>query len=169
MEGRLRELAEQTAAQFGFVLFDLEVKGGGGRRIVRVVLDRPEGVSIGDCARMSREISDRIEMEDLLPGSYLIEVSSPGLDRPLRGEADFLRFAGERARVKAVDADGREAVHVGWIDHVREGVLGLRTEEGPEVRIPLEWIRKANLAVNPLDDLRKGDRGAPSRRKKTRP
>jgi ribosome maturation factor RimP len=168
MEGRLRRLAEQAAARFGFVLFDLEVKGGG-RKTVRVVLDRPEGVSVGDCARVSREISDGIEMENLVPGSYRIEVSSPGLDRPLRGEADFLRFAGERARVKAVDAEGREAIHVGRIDHVRDGALGLKTDEGADLRIPLEWIRKANLAVNPLDDLRKGGRGGGRSRKKTGP
>jgi len=113
---RVREVAVRVAASYGLDIFDVELRRESGQQVLRVVLDRPgpnataeESVSLEDCARVSEEISTILDVEDVaLAARYLLEVSSPGLDRPLRQAEDYRRFAGRRAKIVMSQPVGRQ-------------------------------------------------------------
>src|SRR5712691_1946818 len=105
---RVREIAERVAASSGLEVVEVEFRGGGKSRMLRIVIDKrgsgttdqPSGVTHEDCANMSREVGTILDIEDVVPGgSYLLEVSSPGLDRKLSRPADYERFTGSRVKV----------------------------------------------------------------------
>src|SRR5213593_2141395 len=98
---RVREIAERVAASSGLEVVEVELRGGGKARMLRIVIDKPAGVTHEDCANISREVGTILDVEDAVPGSsaYVLEVSSPGLDRKLQGAADFVRFTGSRVKV----------------------------------------------------------------------
>src|SRR5438270_7650619 len=103
---RVREIANRVATSSGLEVLDLELLGGGKARMLRVFLDKPAagtdplaGVTHQDCANFSREFGTILDVEDAMPGSYTLEVSSPGLDRRLVKAADFTRFAGSRVKL----------------------------------------------------------------------
>ena len=100
MKVELANLIEPTIEQLGYELSDLELKLGGRDGIVRVFIDKPDGVDLSDCEIVSRQVSAILDVEDPLPGNYRLEVSSPGLDRKLTKPAHFQRFTGETIRVK---------------------------------------------------------------------
>ncbi len=108
MKVELANLIEPTIEQLGYELSDLELKLGGRDGIVRVFIDKPDGVDLADCEIVSRQLSAILDVEDPLPGHYRLEVSSPGLDRKLTKPAHFQRFTGETVRVKLrFPVDGR--------------------------------------------------------------
>ncbi len=96
----LGQLLEPTIERLGYELSDLEVKLGGKNGFLRVFIDRPEGIGLDDCEKVSRAISALLDVEDPLPGHYALEVSSPGLDRKLTKVSHFQRFTGETVKVK---------------------------------------------------------------------
>src|SRR5919204_3474002 len=110
---QVRTMASRVAAGYGLDVFDVQFRREGSGMVLRVQLDRPgpaatteESVSVEDCAHVSRDLSAILDVEDVVPASYTLEVSSPGLDRPLRAAADYMRFAGRRAKLvmrEAVD------------------------------------------------------------------
>ena len=100
MKTELASLIEPTIEQLGYELSDLELKVGGRDGVVRVFIDKPEGVDLSDCEIVSRQLSAILDVEDPLTGHYRLEVSSPGLDRKLTKPEHFQRFAGETVRVK---------------------------------------------------------------------
>jgi ribosome maturation factor RimP len=92
------ELLRPIAARMGLETVDVQIHGEAERTVLRVVMDRPEGgITVEECARVSEQLSRRLDLYDLCPHAYTLEVSSPGLDRPLRSDAEFRRFAGRRA------------------------------------------------------------------------
>jgi ribosome maturation factor RimP len=96
----LARLLEPTVEGLGYELADLELRIGGKNGVVRIFIDRPEGVGLGDCEVVSRQVSALLDIEDPVPGQYVLEVSSPGLDRKLTKPAHFQRFVGEEVRVQ---------------------------------------------------------------------
>jgi ribosome maturation factor RimP len=97
---RVRQIAERVTASQGVELVELEFRGGGKARMLRLYIDKPGGVTHEDCAQVSRELGTILDVEDAVPGGrYLLEVSSPGLDRKLLKPADYERFAGSRVRL----------------------------------------------------------------------
>src|SRR6266566_6099131 len=110
---RVRTLAGRVAGSYGLDIFAVQYRREGPGMVLRVLIDRPgsgataeESVSVEDCARVSRDLSAVLDVEDLVPTAYTLEVSSPGLDRPLRHADDYRRFAGRRAKIvmrEAVD------------------------------------------------------------------
>ncbi|MCR4302586.1 MAG: ribosome maturation factor RimP [Sulfuricaulis sp.] len=96
----LRKLLEPGVSALGFELVDVEMAGSHHHATLRVYIDSPRGVNVDDCARVSRQLSALLDVEDPLPGHYTLEVSSPGLDRPLAKPEDFKRFVGETIKVK---------------------------------------------------------------------
>lgn len=96
----LARLLEPTVEGLGYELADLELRIGGKNGVVRLFIDRPEGVGLGDCEAVSRQVSALLDVEDPVPGHYVLEVSSPGLDRKLTKPAHFQRFVGEEVRVQ---------------------------------------------------------------------
>ena len=108
MKAELVNLLEPTIEQLGYELSDLELNLGGRDVVVRVFIDKPDGVDLSDCEMVSRQLSAVLDVEDALPGHYTLEVSSPGLDRKLTKPAHFQRFTGETVRVKLrFPLDGR--------------------------------------------------------------
>jgi ribosome maturation factor RimP len=104
----LARLLEPTVEGLGYELADLELRVGGKNGVVRIFIDRPEGVGLGDCEAVSRQVSALLDVEDPVPGHYVLEVSSPGLDRKLTKPAHFQRFVGQEVRVQMrFPVDGR--------------------------------------------------------------
>lgn len=100
VQADLRKLLEPGVSALGFELVDAQLSGGAHRRLLRVYIDAPGGVTVEDCAQVSEQLSAILDVEDPIRERYTLEVSSPGLDRPLVRREDFARFAGERIRVK---------------------------------------------------------------------
>ena len=97
---RFGQIAERVAASSGLEVVEVELRGGGKARMLRIVIDKPAGVTHEDCANLSREVGTILDVEDVIPGgSYTLEVSSPGLDRKLFRPADYERFIGSRVKL----------------------------------------------------------------------
>ena len=96
---KIRAYADELLPSMGLELFDIQFRREGHGWVLRLFIDREEGVSLEDCSLVSREISDYLDVEDVIEQSYFLEVSSPGLERPLRSLEDFKRFCGQKARI----------------------------------------------------------------------
>ena len=145
LAARITELAEQVAASMGMEVVLVEIKGSGKKSVVRTFIDQPGGVSLDDCERFSRHLSVSLDVEDWISFSYTLEVSSPGINRPLVKESDFKRFCGKDATVRTrTPIDGRKNFK-GRIADVTAGRLELEILPGNTVKIALMDIEKANL------------------------
>ena len=148
LESRITELASQVAASMGMEVVLVELKGDGNRSVVRAFIDQPSGISLDDCERFSRRFSISLDVEDWIPSSYTLEVSSPGINRPLVKESDFKRFCGENAKVRTrLPLEGQRHFK-GKILGVTEGRLELEVAPGKKVGIALVDIEKANLNMD---------------------
>lgn len=147
IEEKIRALAEPLLAGMGMELVDLVFVTEHGRHVLRVFIDKPGGVTVDDCGDFSREFSTILDVEDPIPQRYMLEVSSPGLDRPLVKEADFKRFAGKKAKIKAKEAiEGRRNFKA-VIDDVAEGKVFVTDFDGKKFEIALSNIERARLEI----------------------
>jgi ribosome maturation factor RimP len=127
---------------------DLEVRGNGRRTAVRIYVDKPGGVTVGECQQLSHEVGDLIDVSNLVPGSYDLEVSSPGLDRELRKDREFRWAAGRLVRVWTREpVDGRRELS-GRLMRVDETALTLATPDGL-LPVPRSLVAKARLELEP--------------------
>jgi ribosome maturation factor RimP len=144
---KVREIAAPLAAQEGLELIDVELGGPGGRQTLRLLIDKPEGVSLDDCSSVSRAISAALDVEDPIQGAYDLEVSSPGLDRPLRTAEHFQKFLGQRVRIKTFgplpDCENRKSFP-GILQGYENGWIVVDVD-GKVFRIPHAQVSKANL------------------------
>jgi ribosome maturation factor RimP len=115
--------------------------------VLRVLIDREQGISLTDCARVSREFGQLLDMEDFIPSSYRLEVSSPGLDRPLKKEADFIKYTGRRVRIKTKDQITGRRNFKGALLGCSEGKVMVQVDGSEVFAIPLFAIIKANLEL----------------------
>lgn len=143
-ELRLADLFEPVFVTCGAELVDLSLKGPSGRQVLRVFIDHPNGANLSLCTEVSRDLSALLDVEDPIPGAYALEVSSPGVERPLRTRAHFERFAGREVAVRRRTAQGRERI-TGILKGFDEatGILVERDEE--VVRIAPETVQQASL------------------------
>ena len=142
---KLIALAEPLLGQLGYELVDLEYAPGRAHGLLRIFIDRPEGVGLDDCERVSREISALFDVEDPVPTGYTLEVSSPGLDRVLRTPAHFQRFVGQRVRLELLRArDGRRR-YTGRLEALTAEGIELNVD-GAMVSVPFAEIGRARLA-----------------------
>jgi ribosome maturation factor RimP len=141
---RLIGLLEPAVAAMGFELADIDVHLGR-RGLLRLYIDRAGGVTLDDCQQVSEQIGALLDVEDPLPGSYTLEVSSPGFDRRLRTQAHFERFVGERVRIELRDALEGRRNFTGQLTGV-EGGNALVEVDGEVWRLPLNDIAVARLA-----------------------
>ena len=140
----LEKVVASEVEALGFECVKLEVVGSPRSPIVRIFIDRDSGVSIKHCAMVSRSIGLVLDRLDPFPGRYLLEVSSPGNNRPLTKEEHFVRFAGSEARVQCDSPESGKKTYTGLIHSCINGLLVLHTEEG-EIDIRLSEVVKANL------------------------
>ncbi len=154
MQLRGKEIAEKVKAlvkpvieNLGFKLFDVEFKPERGW-VLRIVIDKEGGITIGDCEEVSKRLSALLDVEDLIPTSYILEVSSPGLTRELTKEEHFAFFRGRLIRVVLRETVSNRREIKGYIEGVREGILELREKEkGELLHIPTSAIARANLEL----------------------
>ena len=147
---RVETLLQPILDAMGLELVELEFKKVGRSYLLRVFIDKPDGVNLDDCAEVSRELSVQLDVEDCIASRYTLEVSSPGLDRPLKKEQDFIRYQGRLAVVKTTELLKDEKgsprkTFLGFIEGVEDGVVMIRLKEGPQARIPWDKIAKAHL------------------------
>ena len=140
----IERLIEPVLAEMGIALVDMEFSSEQNRRILRIYADRSTGINLDDCAMVSREIGNLLDVKDLLQHHYVLEVSSPGLNRPLKREKDFLRAIGQKIKVKtAVPLKGRKNFS-GVLQSFENGTLQLKLDD-TVVQISEESVSKANL------------------------
>ena len=151
---RIREIAGRVAGAYGLQIDEVAIRREGRQQVLRVVLDRPgpaaspeDSVSITDCERVSHELGTILDVEDLLPDSYTLEVSSPGLDRPLRGAGDYERFAGRLAKIVTREPIERQTAFAGRLRGLDGNDVLFEREGGRMVRLPLHLISRARLDV----------------------
>jgi ribosome maturation factor RimP len=154
---RVRDVAARVAGGYGLDIFDVQFRREAPGMVLRVQIDRPgaaatadDSVSVDDCARVSRDLSAVLDVEDVVPGAYTLEVSSPGLDRPLRRAEDYQRFTGRRAKLvmrEPVEGQTFFKGRLGGIDEGRTAVVLIDTDDGRRHRVPLAVITRANLEV----------------------
>jgi ribosome maturation factor RimP len=152
---RIREAADRVVSAHGLDLFDVELTRESQGWVVRVTIDRPgpaatpdDSVSIEDCSTVSRELSAILDVEDPLDRAYTLEVSSPGLDRPLRHEADYQRFAGRLASIVLNEPLDGQTYFNGRIQGIEDGdVVILVGKKNRPHRIPVAGIKRARLEV----------------------
>ncbi|HHW08861.1 MAG TPA: ribosome maturation factor RimP [Firmicutes bacterium] len=137
-------MAAEPCRELGLELVDVVYAKEHGRYILRIFIDKPGGVTIDDCEAFSNSIGRLLDEADPIPNQYYLEVSSPGIDRPLKKVEDFDRFSGSKAAIKLyAPLEGRRSWQ-GILRGVREGQVVLQVEEN-EVLLPLSQIAKANL------------------------
>ena len=151
---QIRAIAERVAASRGLTIWDIQSRRESSGHVVRVFIDRPgpaataeESVSIEDCAEVNREMSTILDVEDPLPIAYTLEISSPGLDRPLRGEDDYRRFAGRLAKVVVSQAVDNQKAFEGRLRGLDGGEVLLEAPNGRMHRLPLRLITRGRLEV----------------------
>ncbi|MEO8597152.1 MAG: ribosome maturation factor RimP [Candidatus Solibacter sp.] len=145
LASKIEEVAQKVAQAEGLELVEVEVKGGGNSRFVRIAIDKPDGVSHGDCSLVSQRVGSILDEEDLVPGHYTLEVSSPGVERKLSKPQDYQRFQGQKAKITLRDPlDGRRNFE-GRIAGYHDGNIALETEPGTTRQFPFEQVLKANL------------------------
>jgi len=143
VRGFLRDLLPSMELE----LFDIQFRREGHGWVLRVFVDAVEGVGLEHCTKVSRELSYYLDVEDLIEHAYHLEVSSPGLERPLRSIADFCRFTGGLARVKLSESREGQKVFEGVIEKVSKNEIDLRLKNKTLVQFSFEAINKARLAI----------------------
>jgi ribosome maturation factor RimP len=154
----IRDIAGRVATAQGIEVVDVELRGGGKARTLRITIDKPEGVTHEDCAQVSREVSTILDVEDAILGAaYTLEVSSPGLDRKLVMPEDYQRFTGSRVKLTTREAVNGNRHFEGRLQGFQDGKLTLETipgkgkpkpghaVAGQKIEIDLANVEKANL------------------------
>ena len=151
---QIRAIAERVAAARGLVIWDIQSRREASGHVVRVFIDRPgpsatpeESVSIEDCEQVNRELSTILDVEDPLPFAYTLEVSSPGLDRPLRGIDDYRRFAGRYSKVVVREPVDKQKAFEGHLRGTDGDDVLLEAPNGRLHRLPYRLITRGRLEV----------------------
>jgi ribosome maturation factor RimP len=148
---KVREIAKEAALANGAEFVHLELSGSKRNPIVRVFADKEGGIGIEDCANISRTLEDSGELDEAIPGTYILEVSSPGLDRELYSIADFAKFVGKLAKIKL--SSGEQKSLNGRIVDVEENEIVFDDRTSGEVRFSYDLVAKANLKIDLSEEL----------------
>jgi ribosome maturation factor RimP len=144
---KIREMAQRVAASEGMVLLDVDLKGGRSNSLLRITIDKPQGVSHADCQVLSEQLSAMLDVEDPFPASYTLEVSSPGLDRKLTKPADYEHFVGRLARLILHQPLEQQKVLEGRLAGFESGRVRLDMGAAGIRELELSNISKAQLIV----------------------
>ena len=152
---QIDRIAEKAASDNGVEFIHSEIVGSKRNMTVRIYIDKPEGVTLEDCSTVSRAIEAVIDADDFIPSSYVLEVSSPGIERPLFTVQDFEKFAGKKAKVKTLESINGQANFNGRIVSVEDSEIIFDDKTNGNVRIPFEKVAKANLRVDLAEEFKK--------------
>lgn len=149
---KLKKLAEEATVGLGVRVVKVELKGKGRRMLLRVTIDKDPGVTLEDCASVSRQLSAVLDVEDIIQGTYNLEVTSPGINRLLESKDDFLKNLGKLVRVVTKEKIGKQSYFLGRLSGVEEDFItivveGKTVEASKTVEIPLDKISRANVEI----------------------
>jgi ribosome maturation factor RimP len=145
---RVQQLVQQVVESQGYELVEVELKGAGKSSVLRIFIDRADGVSLRDCELVSEQVGTVLDVEDLIPSAYTLEVSSPGLDRKLVKESDYTRFEGKLARIQTRIPLNQQKVFRGRLQGLYDGKVRLELQNGDLLDIPMDVIREARLEID---------------------
>jgi len=154
VEEQVREIANRITADRDLELVHVELSGAGSAPVVRVFIDKPEGVTHEDCAAISHHLGTVLDVEDFIPAAYTLEVSSPGLERGLYKREDYARFAGRAARLKTREKIGNQRNFAGAIIGIEGEDVLFDDKTSGRVRVPFRSIAKANLEIDTEAEFR---------------
>jgi len=146
MKKKIQELADSIAGQFAVDIVDVELSGSSRKPLIRIFIDKENGVTLDDCGKFSRALSALLDVEDPIPTSYVLEVSSPGLDRPLKVMRDFERSIGKLVRIVTRTKIDEQYVFTGRLTRV-EGEHIILSFDDKEMEIPFDQISRARLEI----------------------
>ena len=143
---KVREITERVGSSEGIEVVDVQMLGGGGARLLRIFIDKPEGVSHADCEFISHQVGTILDIEDVIPGAhYTLEVSSPGVERKLTQPREFERFVGQKVKVVLREPVDNQRHWTGALKSFSAGMITLEPSPGRSLEFPLEQVEKANL------------------------
>ncbi|MBU1193002.1 MAG: ribosome maturation factor RimP [Gammaproteobacteria bacterium] len=142
---KLRDLLEPAVTAVGCELVGIEYLPSGKQSLLRVYIDKPDGVSVDDCSAVSYQVSGLLDVEDPVPGHYTLEVSSPGLDRPLFQARDFERFAGQQVKIRMRFPIEGQRNFRGLLQGLQEQQVVIEEQDGKRVNLPLDQVEQARL------------------------
>jgi len=143
---KITEIAQRAGEPEGIEIAEVQLLGGGKARLLRIFIDKPEGVSHADCEFISHHVGTILDVEDVIPGdSYTLEVSSPGLERKLSKPKDFERFVGKKAKVLLREPVENQRRWEGKLAGFSEGIVALEPSAGKLIHFQLAQVEKANL------------------------
>ena len=142
---RVRQLAQQVIEGQGYELVEFELKGGGKHTVLKVFIDKPAGITHGDCGLVSEQLGTVLDVEDLIPFSYTLEVSSPGLDRKLGKDSDYTRFEGKLAKIQTRVPLQSQKTFRGRLRGLQGDNVLLELPKGNLMEIPLDVIQESRL------------------------
>jgi len=143
---KIAEIAQRVGDSEGIEIVDVQLLGAGRGRVLRLFIDRPQGVSHADCEFISQQVGTILDVEDVIPGdSYTLEVSSPGLERKLQRPKDFERFVGQKARIVLREPVENQRRWEGKLAGFSDGIVALEPSAGRLIHFPLAQVEKANL------------------------
>ena len=152
---RVEQIAASVAERSGIEFVHCQIAGSKRNPTLRLIIDKPGGVSLEDCAQVSRDVEAILDRDDFIPTSYVLEVSSPGIERELFKLADFEKFSGQNARVKTNNAIGGQRNFAGKIVAVSGSDIEFEDRTSGRVRIAFDSVAKANLMVDLSEDFKK--------------
>jgi len=158
---RLRSLAGETMAAMGFGLVHLTYRREGKQWVLRLMIEREAGVSLEDCGEASKQLGAVLEVADLIPHSYVLEVSSPGLDRPLFTENDYQRFAGRRVNLRTHGPIAGRRKFQGLLQGCHDGVVTLTLSGGETVSLPFRDVAGGRLEIDLDHELSRCEHAGP--------
>ncbi len=143
---KIEEIAQRVTESEGLELVEVEVKGGGSQRLVRISIDKPAGVTHADCELVSQQVGTILDVEDVVPGGrYTLEVSSPGIERKLLKPKDYERFQGRRIRAALHEPVENQRHWEGTLAGISGDVITLQTDSGKTVEFRFDQVQRANL------------------------
>ena len=148
VDGQIWALTQEVVSDLGYELVDIELTGNRSRQVIRVYIEKPEGILLADCVAVSRKLGERLDEEDVIENSYRLEISSPGIERPLRKIQDYERYVGHQVRIRLKGRLKGKRKIAGKLDEVEDNIVRIISQHGEKVSFSLADIAKANLDVD---------------------
>ncbi|MFT5698357.1 MAG: ribosome maturation factor RimP [Desulforhopalus sp.] len=145
--GKVRSYLAELLPDMGLELFDVQFRADAHGWVLRVFVDSPDCVSLDHCTNVSRELGQYLDVEEVIDHAYYLEVSSPGLERPLRSTAEFSKYTGKKARVKVHNAIDGVKTFEGVIGDVGEEIINMTLADGSSMQFTYDMFSKARLAI----------------------
>ena len=155
---RIQEIAARAAEESNLELVHAQVAGTSNKFVITVFIDKPDGVTHEDCTKVSRKLDEILDAEDFIPSTYLLEVSSPGLERELYSRKDFEKFVGSLAKVKTATLINGQKNFRGRINSVENDEIVFDDKTSGTIRFPYSAVAKANIEIDLDEELKRSEK-----------